>query len=106
MEDLIINKIMTRLGAHDKNPTGTLQFYNKKTINDLLTKNGLTIVDQKFSTPKSSLKTLRILKERYNWNKFHSVKKIFTSYLLPKFLGPIKRSLHYSYYTVLCERAV
>lgn len=104
LEDLFINKIVSMLGMSDKNPTGTLQFFNKKTINDLLIKNGLFIVDQKKSTPITNLKTLKILKERFNWNKFQMLKKIFTSYLLPLILGPIKRSLHYSYYSVLCVR--
>jgi len=104
LEDLFINKITSMLGIHDKNPTGTLQFFNKKTVNDLLTSNGLSIVDYKFSTPATNIKTLKILKERYNWNKLQFVKKIFTSYLLPIFLGPIKRSLHYSYYSILCEK--
>jgi len=104
LEDLFINKITSMLGLSDENPTGTLQFFNKKTINDLLTKNGLTILDSKASTPITSLKTIRILKERYNWNRFKMVKKIFTSYLLPIFIGPIKRSLHYSYYSILCVR--
>ena len=104
LEDLFVNRFISVLGIHDKNPTGTLQFFNKKSINNLLTKNGLSIVDQKRSTPRTSIKTLKILRERYNWNKLQLVKKIFTSYLLPLCLGPIKRSLHYSYYSVLCIR--
>ncbi|MBU0579647.1 MAG: class I SAM-dependent methyltransferase, partial [Candidatus Margulisbacteria bacterium] len=104
LEDLFINRVASMLGIHDKNPTGTLQFFNKKTINDLLTKSGISIVDQKKSTPITNLKTLKILKERYDWNKFQMMKKVFTTYLLPLFLGPIKRYLHYSYYTVLCVR--
>jgi len=102
LEDLIINKIVSMLGMSDKNPTGTLQFFNKKTIIDLLNKNGLSIVNKKSSTPKINLKTLRILKKRYNWNKIQFIKKIFTTFLLAKLLGPVKRTLHYSYFSVLC----
>jgi len=104
LEDLIINKISSKIGFNDKNPTGSLQFFNKETILDLLTESGLTIVDQKHSTPIINLGTLKILKERYKWGKIQNTKKIITSYLLPKFLGPLKRSLHYSYYSILCVK--
>ena len=93
------------LGINDKNPTGTLQFFNKKIIIDLLSKNGLSIVNQKSSTPKINFETLRILKKRYNWNNIQFIKKIFTTLLLSKLLGPVKRTLHYSYYSILCVRS-
>jgi len=106
LEDLPLNRVVSRLGMHDKNPTGTLQFFNKKSVKELLTRNGLRVIDQRVSTPTIDRKTLKVLKERYRWSEGQYIKKMLTSVLLPRLLGPIKRSLHYSYFTLLCEREI
>ena len=104
LEDLFMNKLVSKIGLNDKNPTGTLQFFNKKTITEMITRNGFKIIATKNSIPKISLKTLNILKQRYSWSGIQFAKKFFTSFIFPKIFGPVKKRLHYSYYSILCVK--
>jgi len=106
LEDLPLNRVMSCIGMHDKNPTGTLQFFNRKSAKELLTRNGFRVIEERVSAPMFDLETLKVLKMRYRWTTGQYLKKMLTSVMLPRLLGPIKHSLHYAYFSLLCEREV
>jgi SAM-dependent methyltransferase len=106
MEDLILNKLPQYMGWREANPAKSLQFFNVKTLNNLLSENGLEILDYRKYVPVFDFRTIRVLKSRYNWSKVRTLKKAISSHYIPRLTGKIWANLYYGHYAVLCRKKV
>lgn len=103
-EDTFLNKIVPLFLWRENNPASSLQFFNYKSFNRLLLSNNLITVEQRMYAPIYSLEMIKVLKARYGWSQSRYYKKILTSHVLPKLIGPLKMRIHYSHCAVLCKR--
>ena len=104
MEDLILNKLPQYMGWREENPARSLQFFNVKSLNQLLRENGLEILDHRKYVPVFDFKTIRVLKTRYNWSNVRTVKKAISAHFIPRLTGRIWANLYYGHYAVLCRK--
>lgn len=104
LEDLFFNNLVTSLHLREKNPTGSLQFFNMDSLTKLLDHNNISIIDRRRYTPAFDIDTLRVLQKRYGWSELKFIRKVLTSHYLSKIITPLKMRFYYTYYAVLCKK--
>ncbi len=105
-EDTFLNKIVPLFHWRENNPASSLQFFNYKSFNRLLLSNNLKILEKRTYAPIYSPDMIKALKIRYGWSQIRYYKKILTSHILPKLIGPLKMRIHYSHCAVLCKKMI
>jgi 2-polyprenyl-3-methyl-5-hydroxy-6-metoxy-1,4-benzoquinol methylase len=104
LEKLMLNELPRLLNWRGKNPAGSMSFFSKKSLVQLVESNGLEIIASYRYAPVYSLETVQLLKDRYDLSDSQYAKKKISSHYLPKYLGWIKKYLHYAHYSLLCRR--
>jgi SAM-dependent methyltransferase len=104
LEKLVLNELPRLLNWRGKNPAGSMSFFSKTSLLELVESNGLEVVDEFRYAPVYSLDTVRILKERYDLSDSQYYKKKISSHYLPKYMGWLKKFIHYAHYSLLCRR--
>jgi SAM-dependent methyltransferase len=104
LEKLMLNELPRLFNWRGKNPAGSMSFFSKKSLLQLVESNGLEVMAEFRYAPVYSLQTVQILKERYDLTDSQYLKKKISSHFLPKYMGWVKKYLHYAHYSILCRR--
>jgi len=102
LEDLLVSKIKSLLRDPLANKAGHLQFFTRRSIENLLRSNGFNIIDRRTYVPILDMETIHFIAAKDRLARHHRLFKVFSNNLFPRMFIPLWKRLYYAHHAILC----